>query len=131
MDNFFVPYIGKKPASVCINGHRLVMSRLVYTAIYAVAGRINFAALDWIGVGAIAAAVLLAVFATGGGAVGTGIGRQLGWKDMEIRKHDSGAPFVVLHGKGGELAQAQGVTEVLVSLSHCKDYGAASAVAVG
>lgn len=25
MDNFFVPYIGKKPASVCINGHRLVI----------------------------------------------------------------------------------------------------------
>ena len=25
MDNFFVPYIGKKPASICINGHRLVI----------------------------------------------------------------------------------------------------------
>jgi hypothetical protein len=25
MDNFFVPYTGKKPASVIINGHRLVI----------------------------------------------------------------------------------------------------------
>jgi hypothetical protein len=25
MDNFFVPYTGKKPTSVCINGHRLVI----------------------------------------------------------------------------------------------------------
>jgi hypothetical protein len=25
MDNFFVPYTGKRPASVCINGHRLVI----------------------------------------------------------------------------------------------------------
>lgn len=25
MDNFFVPYIGKKPAYVCINGHNLVI----------------------------------------------------------------------------------------------------------
>ncbi len=25
MDNFFVPYTGNKPASVCINGHRLVI----------------------------------------------------------------------------------------------------------
>jgi hypothetical protein len=25
MDNFFVPYTGKKPASVLINGHRLVI----------------------------------------------------------------------------------------------------------
>ncbi|MFM8336661.1 MAG: hypothetical protein ACKODK_13980 [Opitutaceae bacterium] len=50
------------------NGHRLVMSRLVFTGIHAATGRINFAALDWIGVGAIAAAVLLAVFSAGGGA---------------------------------------------------------------
>lgn len=25
MDNFFVPYTGKRPAAVCINGHRLVI----------------------------------------------------------------------------------------------------------
>ena len=25
MDTFFVPYTGKRPASVCINGHRLVI----------------------------------------------------------------------------------------------------------
>ena len=25
MENFFVPYTGKKPALVCINGHRLVI----------------------------------------------------------------------------------------------------------
>ncbi len=25
MNNYFVPYTGKKPASVCINGHRLVI----------------------------------------------------------------------------------------------------------
>lgn len=24
-DNLFVPYTGKKPASVCVNGHRLVI----------------------------------------------------------------------------------------------------------
>ncbi len=24
-DSFFVPYTGKKPASVCVNGHRLVI----------------------------------------------------------------------------------------------------------
>jgi hypothetical protein len=25
MESFFVPYTGKKPAAVCINGHRLVI----------------------------------------------------------------------------------------------------------
>jgi holo-[acyl-carrier protein] synthase len=64
-------------------------------------------------------------------AFGTGIGKQLGWRDMEIGKHASGAPFVLLHGKGADLAQARGATEVLVSLSHCKDYAAAHAVLVG
>ena len=36
-------------------------------------------------------------------AFGTGIGAQLGWQDMEIRRKESGEPFVVLHGKGKEV----------------------------
>ena len=64
-------------------------------------------------------------------AFGTGIGHQLGWKDMEIRKRDTGEPYAVLHGRGAELASARGVTEVFVSLSHCKDYAAAQAVIAG
>lgn len=64
-------------------------------------------------------------------AFGTGIGQQLGWRDMEIAKRDSGEPYVVLHGKGRELVVARGVAEVFVSLSHCKDYGVAQAVIVG
>lgn len=64
-------------------------------------------------------------------AFGTGIGHQLGWKDMEICKRDSGEPFVVLHSKGADLAKVRGVTEVFISLSHCKDYAAAHAVIVG
>jgi holo-[acyl-carrier protein] synthase len=63
-------------------------------------------------------------------ALGTGIGKQLGWRDMEICKRQSGEPFVRLHGKGAELAQARGISEILVSLSHCKDYAAANAVLV-
>ena len=63
-------------------------------------------------------------------AFGTGIGKQLGWKDMEIRKQDSGEPFAVLHGKGEELAAKRNVSQVFVSLSHCKEYAAAHAVIV-
>jgi holo-[acyl-carrier protein] synthase len=64
-------------------------------------------------------------------AFGTGIGKELGWRDMEICRRDSGEPFVVMHGKGAELARQRGVSEVFVSLSHCKDYAAAQAVVVG
>lgn len=64
-------------------------------------------------------------------AFGTGIGSQLGWKDMEIRKRDSGEPYVVLHGKGVALARARGVHQLFVSLSHCKQYAVAHAIIVG
>ena len=63
-------------------------------------------------------------------AFGTGIGHELGWRDMEICRRASGEPYVRLHGKGTALAQARGVTQIFVSLSHCREYAAASAVAV-
>ncbi|HUK84122.1 MAG TPA: holo-ACP synthase [Verrucomicrobiae bacterium] len=64
-------------------------------------------------------------------AFGTGIGKELGWRDMEIRRRDSGEPFVALHDKGEDLARARGVAEIFVSLSHCREYAAAHAVIVG
>ena len=63
-------------------------------------------------------------------AFGTGIGHELGWRDMEICRRASGEPYVRLHGKGAALAQARGVTQIFVSLSHCREDAAASAVAV-
>jgi holo-[acyl-carrier protein] synthase len=62
---------------------------------------------------------------------GTGIGAQLSWQDMEIRRKDSGEPFVVLHGKGKELFQSRGAKQLLVSLSHTANYAAATAVLEG
>ncbi len=64
-------------------------------------------------------------------AFGTGIGGQLGWKDMEIRRRDSGEPYVVLHGKALDLMKARGATALHVSLSHTDAYAAASAVLEG
>ncbi len=64
-------------------------------------------------------------------AFGTGIGAQLGWQDMEIRRKESGEPFVVLHGKGKELFASRGAEQLLVSLSHTQNYAAATAVLEG
>jgi holo-[acyl-carrier protein] synthase len=61
-------------------------------------------------------------------AFGTGIGAQLGWHDMEIRKRGSGEPFVVLHGGGLTLMAARGGRQVLVSLSHTQEHATAMAV---
>src|SRR5688572_23892196 len=42
-------------------------------------------------------------------AFGTGIGAQLGWQDMEVRRKESGQPYVVLHDGGQTLfEQMQG-----------------------
>ena len=64
-------------------------------------------------------------------AFGTGIGKQLGWRDMEIQRKERGEPFAVLHGKGEELAQKRGATQIFVSLTHSKDYAAAQCVLLG
>ena len=61
-------------------------------------------------------------------AFGTGIGAALGWRDMEIRRKESGEPYVVLHGKGRELFAARGGKQLLVSLSHTEHYAAATAI---
>jgi len=64
-------------------------------------------------------------------AFGTGIGAQLGWQDMEIRRKDSGEPFVVLHGKGEKLFAARKAKRLLVSISHTENYAAVTAVLEG
>jgi holo-[acyl-carrier protein] synthase len=61
-------------------------------------------------------------------AFGTGIGAQLGWHDMEVRRKDSGEPYVILHGGGQELLEARGGRAVMISLSHTQNYAAAVAV---
>ena len=64
-------------------------------------------------------------------AFGTGFGAALGWQDVEIGRRESGAPFVVLHGKGADLFAARGARQLLVSLSHTEQYAAATAVLEG
>jgi holo-[acyl-carrier protein] synthase len=64
-------------------------------------------------------------------AFGTGIGAQLGWQDMEIRKKESGEPFVILHGKGKKLFEARKAKQLLVSISHTENYAAVTAVLEG
>ena len=61
-------------------------------------------------------------------AFGTGIGAQLGWRDIEIRRKESGEPFVVLHGKGAELFAARGAQRLHISLTHTEIYAAATAI---
>jgi holo-[acyl-carrier protein] synthase len=64
-------------------------------------------------------------------ALGTGIGAELGWRDIEICRRENGAPFVVLGGTGAETAKTLGVSTVLLSISHSEHYAVANAVCIG
>ena len=64
-------------------------------------------------------------------AFGTGIGKHLGWHDMEVARRESGEPFVVLHGKGVELFETRGGRFLHLSLSHTENYATAMAILEG
>ena len=61
-------------------------------------------------------------------AFGTGIGRSLGWKDIEICRRDNGEPYLLLHGNAARMAEARGVQGTAISLTH--HASAAAAVAI-
>lgn len=64
-------------------------------------------------------------------AFGTGIGKEIGWLEMEIVRRSSGEPDLVLSGGAKIHAAERGITEVKVSLTHAKHYAAANAVVLG
>jgi holo-[acyl-carrier protein] synthase len=64
-------------------------------------------------------------------ALGTGWIRGISWRDVEVRTETSGRPTIVLRGGAKQAADAQGISEVLISISHCRTYATAYATAVG
>ncbi|MDO4585146.1 MAG: holo-ACP synthase [Planctomycetia bacterium] len=63
-------------------------------------------------------------------AIGTGWIRGIAWRDMEVRTRSSGAPYVLLGGGVLDFVNQHGISEILVSISHCRTYATAMAVAV-
>jgi holo-[acyl-carrier protein] synthase len=61
-------------------------------------------------------------------AFGTGIGKAMGWRDLDVRKKESGEPYVVLSGGAGKMAAERGVTRVWISLSHTDEIGMATII---
>ncbi len=59
-------------------------------------------------------------------AFGTGIGKSMGWRDLDVQKRESGEPFVVLTGGAEKMAQERGVGRIWISLSHTEQSGLAT-----
>jgi holo-[acyl-carrier protein] synthase len=64
-------------------------------------------------------------------AFGTGIGKAMGWRNIDIRKKPSGEPFLIFSGPAQELAMKRGVTSALITLSHTDHHAMASVVLEG
>lgn len=64
-------------------------------------------------------------------AFGTGIGAQLGWLDIDIRRKATGEPFVVLSGTGADTARRLGIATLRLTMSHTDHYAVAHALALG
>jgi holo-[acyl-carrier protein] synthase len=50
---------------------------------------------------------------------------------MEIRNDHLGKPVVAIRGGVGDVCEQLGIREILVTISHCRTYATAVAIAVG
>ncbi|MEA2012550.1 MAG: holo-ACP synthase [Verrucomicrobiota bacterium] len=57
--------------------------------------------------------------------LGTGIGKKCAWKDIEVCNNKHNKPKVILSGKALNTAKEQGIKEILVTISHEKEYATA------
>jgi len=64
-------------------------------------------------------------------ALGTGWARGISWTDVEVRNESGGAPRIELSGGALVASEQRGITEVLISISHCRSHATAFAIAVG
>jgi holo-[acyl-carrier protein] synthase len=62
--------------------------------------------------------------------LGSGWRKGLCWTDIEVRNDPSGKPVVLLCGAAKESAQQLRIGDILLSISHCRAYATAHAVAV-
>ena len=64
-------------------------------------------------------------------ALGTGWIRGITWRDVEVRNDQGGKPSVRLGGGAREICEQLGITDMLISISHCRTHATAYALALG
>lgn len=62
--------------------------------------------------------------------LGTGWRKGLSWTDLEVRNEPSGLPRVLMCGAARDHAQGLRISEILLTMSHCRAYATATAIAV-
>src|SRR3954454_6247333 len=64
-------------------------------------------------------------------AIGTGWSRGICWTDLEVRNEPGGQPKVRMRGGAKDAAISRGIADILISISHCRTYATAYALALG
>ena len=62
--------------------------------------------------------------------IGTGWRGKIAWTDMEILPNQLGEPIVTLSNETARLAEQRGIARVMLSITHTRQYAAASAIGV-
>jgi holo-[acyl-carrier protein] synthase len=61
-------------------------------------------------------------------ALGTGWGKGVRWRDIEVTRKPGGRPTIVLHGVAGEHADRMGARHINLSLSHSGNFALAEVI---
>ena len=62
--------------------------------------------------------------------LGTGFVQGTHFQEIEIVSEPSGRPRIQLHGSTADVAKQLGIDEVLITISHCREYATATAIGV-
>lgn len=63
--------------------------------------------------------------------LGTGWAKGLCWTEIEVANDTEGKPSIQLHGATSDRAHSMGIRKTLISISHCRAYAVANALALG
>jgi holo-[acyl-carrier protein] synthase len=63
-------------------------------------------------------------------AIGTGWGGGIRWTDIEVMRNEDGSPKIKVYGIPDNFLSKMGVKDILVSISHERDYAIAQVILV-
>lgn len=58
-------------------------------------------------------------------ALGVGMRRGIHWRDIEVARGPLGKPILKVSGRAQEICQKEGIKEILVTLTHDREYSSA------
>jgi len=64
-------------------------------------------------------------------AIGTGWAKGIGWRDIEIHNQPGGKPIIRLEGVAREVCAELLISDIHISISHCRSHATAYALAAG